>query len=143
MYTSHKAFAYNLSGKVPTVPLQCIDFACIKCTIACRSWPLPSTYFFLYSPLWLGFSEKVSSILLNFLSPGKLTQKLQSLNGRIDQSNNFAKLTRIEFIQNCSALFLCQFLWWEKIWEKWDNFFLRKSESCYYSIRLWLLLHEF
>ena len=115
------------------------DFACIKCTIACRSWPLPSTYFFLYSPLGLRFSEIFFSILSNFLSPGKLTQQLQSLNVRTDQTNNFTKLK----LWNCSALFFCQFLWWEEIWENWDNFSLRKSECCYDSIRLWLLLHEF
>ena len=119
------------------------DFACIKCTIACRSWPLPSTYFFLYSPLGLRFSEIFVSILSNFLSPGKLIQKLQSLNVRIDQVNNFAKLTSIKVMKNCSALSLCHFFLWEEIWENWDNFFRRKSESCYYSIRLWMLLLEF
>ena len=36
------------------------DFACIKCTIACRSWPLPSTYFFFYSPLLLLYSSLIA-----------------------------------------------------------------------------------
>ena len=36
------------------------DFACIKCTIACRSWPLPSTYFFLYSPRLLLYSSLIA-----------------------------------------------------------------------------------
>ena len=56
------------------------EFACIKCTIACRSWPLPSTYLFLYSPLRLRFSEKE---ILSISSHQK--------NWRAKKLNEFAK----------------------------------------------------
>ena len=36
--------------------------------------------------------------------------------------------SRIEVKQNCSTFFVCQFLWPEKIWKDWDNFFCRKIQ---------------
>ena len=68
------------------------DFACIKCTIACRSWPLPSTYFFLYLlTTWARIFWKIKS--LNFLSPEKLIQEeLNNFNWPKYQFDQIAQL---------------------------------------------------
>ena len=74
--------------------------------------------------------------------------KLQFVDDKIDQNTNFAKLPsaksfffctteilivwKLKFCHITQLFCVCQVLWWEKIWENWENFFFTKSQPQLY-----------